>query len=327
MGHDAMNFSTPPLGEAAASEPRDLDRELRERIEHRLRSEIDLIANPSFADEPFGGDAEAVDALLNRLQASADAPSTASSQLGRLCQAELLNAEQEAMLFREMNYLKFRADRLRQQLQPDGEAELSDAAELLDAIDQLLERSQRIRDCIIQANMRLVLSIVKKFATPQQTCDEMLSDGIVTLMQAVEKFDYDRGFRFSTYAYRSIARNAYRSVKATRKEEARMVRDADEWAFEQDEDRPASSMHDRVWSQLRERMAFLLGQLDRREQFILRSRYALGAHRKAHSLQAVADRLGISKERVRQLEIRAIERLRQMTPDSELDELFGAKLV
>ena len=60
--------------------------------------------------------------------------------------------------------------------------------------------------------MRLVMSIVKKFVTPQQAFDELLSDGILTLMQAIEKFDFDRGFRFSTYAYRSIARNAYRCV-------------------------------------------------------------------------------------------------------------------
>ena len=75
--------------------------------------------------------------------------------------------------------------------------------------------------------MRLVMSIVKKFVTPQHSFDDMLSDGICTLMQAVEKFDYDRGFRFSTYAYRSIARNAYRSVTTARKEEARFTRDAE----------------------------------------------------------------------------------------------------
>ena len=48
--------------------------------------------------------------------------------------------------------------------------------------------------------MRLVISVVKKFVTPQHSFDEMLSDGIMTMLYAIDKFDYDRGFRFSTYA-------------------------------------------------------------------------------------------------------------------------------
>ncbi|QEG40961.1 sigma-70 family RNA polymerase sigma factor [Roseimaritima ulvae] len=295
---------------------------LADRARRRVETPIEFIANSAF-DHPADGDqAAVVDALVARWQSAADSAGGSKTHLGRLCDAELLSLEQERALFCQMNYLKCQAERMRRTIDLEG----VDAA-VLDAIDRRLERARQIRDCIIQANMRLVLSIVRKFVTPQQTCDEMLSDGIVTLMQAVEKFDFDRGFRFSTYAYRSIARHAYRSVKAVRSEESRMVRDADEWAFEQDEDRPASSMHDRVWSQLRERMGMLLGQLDRRDRFIIRSRYALGAHRKAQSFQAIADRLGVSKERARQLERRAVEKLRQMTSERELDELFGAKLV
>lgn len=294
----------------------------RDRARRCLETEIDFIPHPAFDSQPDGDSCAAVDAILADWQKAPADAARSNSQLGRLCQAELLSAEQETALFREMNLLKHQAQRMRQLI----DVECVDP-QLLDAIDQRLARAQRIRDCLLQANMRLVLSIVRKFVTPQQTCEEMLSDGIVTLMQAVEKFDFDRGFRFSTYAYRSIARHAYRSVNAVRKEQARLVRDADEWAFEQDEDRPVSAMHDRVWSQLRERMTTLLEQLDRRDQFIIRSRYALGAHRKAQSLQAIADRLGVSKERVRQLELRAVEKLRQMTSEQELDELFGARLV
>jgi RNA polymerase primary sigma factor len=155
----------------------------------------------------------------------------------------------------------------------------------------------------------------------------MLSDGIFTLMQAVEKFDYDRGFRFSTYAYRSVARNAYRTVTTARKEEARFTRDAEAWAFEQEHDQSASSLSDQVWGNLRELTASMLDQLDRREQFIIRSRYALGAHRKVRTFQCLADKLGVSKERVRQLEQRAVSKLRKLAAELEMDELFGAAMV
>ena len=146
-------------------------------------------------------------------------------------------------------------------------------------------------------------------------------------MKAVDKFDYDRGFRFSTYAYRSIARNAYRCVTAAQKEEARFMRDAEEWAFEHDEDRSSSAMQDQVWSNLRELTASLLNRLDRRARLIIRSRYALGSHHKVRTFQSLADKLGVSKERVRQLEQRAVAKLRSMAAEFEVDELFGAAMV
>ncbi len=239
-----------------------------------------------------------------------------------MCDSELLSQEQETALFREMNYLKFRANALRSRINLENVDSRS-----IEAIDRLLLRSQTIRDRIIQANTRLVMSIVKKFVTPQQSFDDMLSDGIYTLMQAVEKFDYDRGFRFSTYAYRSIARNAYRAVTTARAEQARFTRDADEWAFEQEDDQSASSMTEGVWSNLRDLMSSMLGELDRRERFIIRSRYALGAHRKVRTFQSLADKLGVSKERVRQLEQRAMSKLRAMAAEYEMDELFTASMV
>ncbi len=291
------------------------------RARQLLRTEIDFIPNPEFRCEGLY-DTGFVDATLAELEASSNGPADLPSHLRRMCDSELLSQEQETALFREMNYLKFRANALRSRINLENVDSRS-----IEAIDRLLLRSQTIRDRIIQANTRLVMSIVKKFVTPQQSFDDMLSDGIYTLMQAVEKFDYDRGFRFSTYAYRSIARNAYRAVTTARAEQARFTRDADEWAFEQEDDQSASSMTEGVWSNLRDLMSSMLGELDRRERFIIRSRYALGAHRKVRTFQSLADKLGVSKERVRQLEQRAMSKLRAMAAEYEMDELFTASMV
>jgi RNA polymerase primary sigma factor len=292
----------------------------RQRVLEILRTEIDFIPTPEFgADDD--GENEIVAATLRGVNSADRAPAELPAHLRRICEAELLTHEQEAALFREMNRLKYRANVLRTRLDPEDVDE-----EAVEAIGALLSKAQRIRDHIIQANMRLVMSIVKKFVTPQQSFDDMLSDGIYTLMQTVEKFDYDRGFRFSTYAYRSIARNAYRTVTSASKEEARFTRDAEEWAFEQEGSHAASSMSDNVWSNLRELTASMLEQLDRRERFIVRSRYAIGAHRKVRTFQCLADKLGVSKERVRQLEQRAVSKLRTLAAAFEMDELFGAAM-
>ena len=292
-----------------------------ERVLEILRTEIDFIPNPEFKFQTDERD-ELVTAVLRSAETTGGAPADLPAHLRRLCHAELLTHEQEIALFREMNYSKYRANALRSRLDPDDID-----VQAVEAIEVLLARVEAIRDHLIKANMRLVMSIVKKFVTPQQSFDEMLSDGTLTLMQAVEKFDYDRGFRFSTYAYRSIARNAYRSVTNARKEEARFTRDAEEWAFEQEDAAKSSSMTDQVWSNLRELTAEMLGKLDRRERFIIRSRYALGAHRKTRTFQYLADKLGVSKERVRQLEQRAVGKLRTMAAEFEMDELFGAAMV
>jgi RNA polymerase primary sigma factor len=61
--------------------------------------------------------------------------------------------------------------------------------------------------------------------------------------------------------------------------------------------------------------------LDRRERFIIRARFSLGSHRRVHTLQSLADRLGVSKERVRQLEQRAMEKLRAMAGTVALAEM------
>lgn len=293
---------------------------IRRRTLELLRTEIDFIPNGSFSHSDEFSES-IVEATMEE-RSGAKAPAELPAHLRRMCEAELLTHEQEVALFREMNYLKFRANALRSRLDPDNVDE-----QAVTTIDQLLSRAQAIRDHIIQANTRLAMSIVKKFVTPQQSFDDLLSDSLLTLMQAVEKFDYDRGFRFSTYAYRSIARNAYRTVTSARKEEARFTRDAKEWAFEQEDDHSSSTATERVWSNLRELTASMLDKLDRRERFIIRSRYALGAHRKVRTFQSLADKLGVSKERVRQLEQRAVSKLRAMAAEFEMDELFSASMV
>ena len=297
---------------------------LRRRGLELLRREIDFIPHAEFhavedAVEDAAEDAadQLVDETLRRAGEAPQAPTGLPAHLGRMCRSELLTHEQETALFREMNCLKYQAHALRARLDPE-----QIDPQVVVAIESRLARAQKIRDHIIQANVRLVMSIVKKFVTPRQSFDDLLSDGMFTLMQVVDKFDHGRGFRFSTYAYRSIARTVFRSLNTARTEEARVVRNADEWAFQQVDDRRWSSMSDQAWSDLRQLTASLVARLDRREKFVIRSRYALGAHRKVRTYQELADKLGVSKERTRQLEHRAVQKLQAMASQVDSDQLL-----
>jgi RNA polymerase primary sigma factor len=246
-------------------------------------------------------------------------PADLPGHLARLCESQLLTATEETELFRQMNFLKFRANLIRGGLnedQPDADA--------IESAEQLLEAAQQVRDRIVQSNMRLVMSVVKKFVSPQHSFDDLLSDGIYTLMQAVEKFDYDRGFRFSTYAYRAIARNAYRKITDRQKENTRFIGNSEEVVFDVLDEKRSSSLRDDAWDRLRSLLAEMMNRLDRRERFIIRSRYAFGSHRKVRTFQCLADKLGVSKERVRQLEQRAVAKLRRFATEQQLDELVSA---
>ncbi len=291
----------------------EFDRALSNQAKALRQRAIDFIPNASFE---MVDSAAVTPALWSMSQEGpVKLPGGMPAHLQRLCETALLTAESETALFRQMNYLKFLAAGLRERLDVQHPDRL-----LMDKIEQLLSAALDIRDHLIQANLRLAMSIVKKFVTPTLSFDEMLSEGTVTLMQAVEKFDFDRGFRFSTYAYRSISRTAYRLVASAQEEEARLTRDAEDWAFEQTQEQ-ASSMPEQFWEGLRQLTDAMLQRLDRRERFIIRSRYALGSHRRVRSFQDLADRLGVSKERVRQIEAKAVGKLQGMAKKLDLDEI------
>jgi RNA polymerase primary sigma factor len=236
--------------------------------------------------------------------------------LARLCETKLLKPAEEHDLFQRMNYLRYRASELLNSLSPES----ATSWDIL-RIHSLMKAADWHRDCVVKANMRLVISIVKKFVNTNNNFDDLLSDGIVALMRAVDKFDYDRGFRFSTYATQVVRRNAYRMVVQKQRERAKIVGNLQENGVDiSDEDR-APTMDEHRWHDLRTRLAMLLDNLDRREKLIIRARFSLGGHRSVQTLQRLADKLGVSKERVRQLEKRALDKLRGMADGMQLAEL------
>ena len=78
-------------------------------------------------------------------------------------------------------------------------------------------------------------------------------------------------------------------------------------------------MSEQTWSGLSQITSEMLEQLDRRERFIIRCRYALGAHRKVRTFQYIADKLGVSKERARQIERRSVAKLQALASEYDLD--------
>jgi RNA polymerase primary sigma factor len=274
--------------------------------------------------EQFGSSSAESDLLGDTLLGTGLEPTPARASkipslpphLARLCEAKLLSPEEERSLFQRMNFLKFKAEEFRLKLAPESQ----DCWQIR-RIDGLLKASEWYRDYIVRSNMRLVISIVKKFVNAQNGFDDLLSDGIVALIRAVDKFDASLGFRFSTYATQVVRRNTYRCVMEKQTERKRNVGSIHENGVDIGDDQKESSMSEARWHELRSRLSLMLDHLDRREKFIIRARFSLGGHRRIQTLQRLAEKLGVSKERVRQLEKRALDKLRGMVSLVSLPEI------
>ena len=134
-------------------------------------------------------------------------PSGLPPYLASLYEVPLLTRIQEAHLFRKMNYLKYKAARLR------GKLDLSQPkSSLMDLVEKLYDEAVATKNQIIRANLRLVVSIAKRHVGPAENFFELVSDGNMSLMRAVEKFDFARGYKFSTYASWAIMKNFARTI-------------------------------------------------------------------------------------------------------------------
>lgn len=215
----------------------------------------------------------------------------------------LLSVEGETFLFRKMNYLKFRAEQLRTST-TDHSADQD--------VRELLEDADSVRNHIAECNLRLVISIARKFCTSVCDFDELMSEGNEILLKAISKFDFSRGFRFSTYATHSIQRHFFRYTQRRQKRNSLEFRSTSEVLNEIPNAESDASIDE--WVREEQRMTALLGQmadrLNEREHQIVTARFGLNPDGVVKTLRELSAEMGLSKERVRQLQIVAVEKLR-----------------
>lgn len=290
--------------------------ELKQRASEFAAEPIDFIDNPQFRKR----NAEKV-IVHTPLPAPEKAkrirkrPSNIPAYFASLYETPLLSPEEEAALFRRFNYLKYRADRLRAKIKPSVPDET-----LLDEIEFFLRKAHEAWDRLVQANLRLVVSIARRFADSNHSFDELVSDGQIALMNAIEKFDYARGFRFSTYATHAIQRSFYRRIKNRQRDLTRVKSTSTEIMEEVPDHFDVENTSAEDFQRIQDLMRWIDDELDERERYIVAARFGLNDEHDARTLRTIGEELGISKERVRQLQIRAITKLQELagiTPEVE----------
>ena len=241
-------------------------------------------------------------------------PSGMPPYLANLYEVPLLTREQEGHLFRKMNYLKYEASRLRDTLDVSRPK-----SRLMDQIEKLYDESVATKNRIVSANLRLVVSIAKRYVGRAADFFELVSDGNVSLIRAVEKFDISRGNRLSTYASWAIMKNFARTIPAEFRRQDRF-RTSHSEMFSTTEDARADQ-YEQESAQLRREshVKKILDRLDEREQQIVTSRFGLIRGQEPLTLQQVGAAMGVTKERIRQIQSRAMGKLRKAAAEERID--------
>ena len=300
-------------------------------------------------------------------------------EIGRI---RLLRAEEEIELARKIADL-LELERIRDDLMDGLDHEPTDAewAEAVDmpllAFQKRLHLGRRAKDKMVQSNLRLVVSIAKKYMNRGLSFQDLIQEGSLGLIRAAEKFDHEKGYKFSTYATwwirlaitRAIADQSrtirlpvhlYETISrikkttkllsqemgrkpteeeiATRmemtieklrfiaksaqlpisletpigKEEDSRLGDFIESDGETPEDEVSKSL-------LREDLEGVLGTLSPRERDVLRLRYGLDDGR-MKTLEEIGQTFNVTRERIRQIEAKALRKLRHPNRNSVLKE-------
>ena len=289
-------------------------------------------------------------------------PTNAAIYFRDISATTLLTAEEEIDLAQQIE----RGEDAKRELHL--EAELSEEAR--DDLEDVLTIGERARGRLTEANLRLVVSVARKYLNRGLPMLDLIQEGNIGLARAVEKYDWRKGYRFSTYAYWWIRQGMTRALseqsrsirvpthmvaaigdvyKASRDLQQELGREpkvqeiADRLDLSPERiqeiqassrqpisletplgnedssgtlgdliaDRAVRSPHDlAAHSMLQRHMDDAMQVLSPRERQVLRMRYGLDGGRE-HTLSEIADTLGVTSERIRQIESAALSKMRQ----------------
>ncbi len=290
----------------------------------------------------------------------------------------------EDLLSQEQYFDDASDDSVRLYLREIGKIPLLNAEEELALAQRVVAGEKKAKDKMAEANMRLVVSIAKRYSGRGLDFLDLIQEGNTGLLRAVEKFDPDKGFKFSTYATwwirqaitRAIAdqartiripvhmvetinkllRTQRRMTQELNREptieelakelemepekveyvmkikqditslDAGVGRDGDEEDsvlrdFIEDED--SATPEESAASQLlKEQVQDILSTLSDREQKIIKMRFGL-ENGKSHTLEEVGQEFAVTRERIRQIEAKALAKLRKHKDSKKLHDYLG----
>lgn len=300
--------------------PADLREDDRQRLVELLDGPIDYMASDLFNDEltiaELLEEAEAIP------RASVDwyyhlERETPVLQLAQSNEPQLLTAAQERVIFTSYNFCRFQAEQTRQAIQTRRVGSRQ-AGTLLDWD----RRAQHLRETIAEYNVALVLAMARKFERSRLDFSEMIAEGNLALVRSIEKFDAGRGFKFSTYACRSILKAFSRlGEKTTRYRKLFPVEANPDFERSDHAERKAAEQAESCAQHVARLLDHNAAGLSDLEAEVIRQRFGFDEETadQPSTLLQVGKRIGLTKERVRQIQNRALKKLRRGLEETFLD--------
>jgi RNA polymerase sigma factor (sigma-70 family) len=236
----------------------------------------------------------------------------------------ILTGAQEKVLFHKFNFARYRIWSIQQEVweRPDKKPAAEQAEEIL----SWHRLAERVRVQIAETNLALVLAMAKRTRMSEVDFADLVSEGNMALLRAVDKFDAGRGFKFSTYACRAILKAFSRQGMKLSKYRQRFPTDFDPKLEKSNflETKRADFEKDAA-AEVRDIVMSNKADLTDVERTVIEHRFGLenGQTEKPMTLEQVGQIIGVTKERVRQIQNKAMEKIRTQLEASFLGTAEG----
>jgi RNA polymerase primary sigma factor len=161
------------------------------------------------------------------------------------------------------------------------------------------------------ANMALVMAMARRTRIPNVEFPDLISEGNMALLRAVEKFDVARGFKFSTYACRAILKGYNRMATRTGRYRQQFPTEFDPEMERSDQvERRHRQEHADSIETVRDLLDRNRAHLSEVERVVVKERFAIGRDGKGSTLAEVGRLIGLTNERVRQIQNVALTKIR-----------------
>ena len=229
----------------------------------------------------------------------------------------LLTGEQEQVLFRQYNFARYRVSKLQKEI---GSNEPTD-----EEIQELLRwyyTAKGYREQIAETNLALVLAMAKRTRMSEVDFADLVSEGNMALLRSVDKFDCDRGFKFSTYACRAILKAFSRQGVKLSKYRQRFPTDFDPALEKSNHLETVRRTHEEECAdEVKHIVQTNAAELSEVEKTVIHHRFGIDKEQDAPplTLEQVGQIIGVTKERVRQIQNKALEKIRDVLEETIAD--------
>jgi RNA polymerase sigma factor (sigma-70 family) len=295
----------------------------KERVPKALREQVDrlLLENFAFMDSPVFR-RKHIERDLFEVEAEPQLPPTAWYQptwqdlegVGSNS-PKLMKAAEERMMFLRFNYAKRRLSDLKKKIAKDGLTR-----EMAEQVIEWHRRFEHFREYLVRTNLALVLAMAKRTRLGQVDFAEVVSEGNMALLRAVDKFNVDRGFKFSTYACRAILKAFSRAaLKASRHRTRFPVEFEPDLEKSDWSDRRRETIEEECVDELKTIIDRNLADLTNVEETVIRRRFNWQEQQESPlTLEEVGKIIGVTKERVRQIQNKALAKIKMVMEEGVL---------